>query len=574
MADHERARIYIVDDEPANRRLLERILERDGFHDVHSFEDGAAVLAGVEADEPDLILLDLHMPALDGFAVLDALKAGRPEDDYLPILVLTADAHRDARSRALASGARDFLIKPFDALEVTLRVRNLLEARLLHRALRARNVELVEEIDARTTELRATEQQWATVTAALSRLETLESPEATAQAICDELATLPNLGVVTVLAFGAGGTTIPLGRSLSVEARFGINRPLPEAWSRRFRELTADGPWIGAWPAEGETFEGAPLRLDDLSALALLPLRTRTRSLGILGVGTSVTNGVAFLGRRVHALEGFAALISAILAQGISERQRGGELRERIAAILAERAFRPVFQPIADLSDGRTVGFEALTRFADGTRPDRRFADAAAVGLGLELETACLEAAIDAAGDLPTDAWLSLNVSPGLIIEEHRLREILARSPCPVVLEITEHVPIVDYTAFRRSLKALGTDVRYAVDDAGAGFSSFRHILELRPDFVKLDIELVRAIERDPARQAFVAGMVYFAMKTGSTLIAEGIESDPERATLRDLLVALGQGFLLGRPGTVLAQGGPPTDPSGPPSDSEPDPVS
>jgi EAL domain-containing protein (putative c-di-GMP-specific phosphodiesterase class I) len=142
-----------------------------------------------------------------------------------------------------------------------------------------------------------------------------------------------------------------------------------------------------------------------------------------------------------------------------------------------------------------------------------------------------------------------------MITEQHRLRSILAAASCPIVLEITEHVPIGDYTAFRRALTALGRDVRFAVDDAGAGFSSFRHILELRPDFVKLDIELVRAIERDPARQAFVAGMVYFATKTGCTLIAEGIESSPERVTLRDLFVGLGQGFLLGRPDTAYPNG-------------------
>jgi EAL domain-containing protein (putative c-di-GMP-specific phosphodiesterase class I) len=109
-------------------------------------------------------------------------------------------------------------------------------------------------------------------------------------------------------------------------------------------------------------------------------------------------------------------------------------------------------------------------------------------------------------------------------------------------------VPVEDYAALRDAIAALGPSVRYAIDDAGAGFASFRHILELRPDFVKLDIGLVRNIERDPARQALLAGMRYFAVKTGCTLIAEGIETEAERRQLDQLAIDLGQGYLLGRP--------------------------
>src|SRR5207237_606118 len=115
-------------------------------------------------------------------------------------------------------------------------------------------------------------------------------------------------------------------------------------------------------------------------------------------------------------------------------------------------------------------------------------------------------------------------------------------------VEITEHVAIEDYRSFRSAVERLGRGVRIAVDDAGAGFASFRHILELRPDFVKLDIGLVHEIDRDPVRQALVAGIVYFARSSGCQLIAEGIETEGERALLRTLGVPLGQGYLLGRP--------------------------
>ena len=121
----------------------------------------------------------------------------------------------------------------------------------------------------------------------------------------------------------------------------------------------------------------------------------------------------------------------------------------------------------------------------------------------------------------------------------------------PVVLEITEHVAIDDYDALRGVLKDLGPSIRLAVDDAGAGYASFRHILELAPDYVKIDIGLVRNVNIEPARQALIAGMGYLAVKRGLHLIAEGIETREELDALRALDVPYGQGFLLGVPREV-----------------------
>jgi len=117
-----------------------------------------------------------------------------------------------------------------------------------------------------------------------------------------------------------------------------------------------------------------------------------------------------------------------------------------------------------------------------------------------------------------------------------------------VVLEITEHVDVQDYEILRASLASLGSDVRFAVDDAGAGFASLRHILELAPSHVKLDRGLVARIDTDPARQALVAGLVHFATEIAVMLIAEGVETEDERQTLLRLGVHVGQGYLLGRP--------------------------
>ena len=200
-----------------------------------------------------------------------------------------------------------------------------------------------------------------------------------------------------------------------------------------------------------------------------------------------------------------------------------------------------------ELHTGAVVGYEALSRFVDGTGPDVVFASAARVGLEVELEIATLGAALRSAGGLPADAFLSINVSPALI-GSGRLATILAGQTRSIVLEITEHVVIDDYAGLRRALDELGPSVRLAVDDAGAGYASLRHVLELRPDFVKLDIGLVRGIDSDPARQALIAGMSYFAVKRKVLLVAEGIETAAERDTIRSLAVTFGQGYVLGRP--------------------------
>lgn len=130
------SRILIVDDQPGNLRLLEDLLSREGFGNVLSTTESDQVADLYAAFDPDLILLDLLMPGIDGFAVLEQLGRLRAPDDFRPVLVLTADATVEAKRRALALGARDFLTKPFDTIEAMLRIWNLLETRQLYKRLR------------------------------------------------------------------------------------------------------------------------------------------------------------------------------------------------------------------------------------------------------------------------------------------------------------------------------------------------------------------------------------------------------------------------------------------------------
>lgn len=130
-------RILIVDDHPGNVQVLEKMLAREGFDNVVATTDPRRVLDLVTAFDPDLVLLDLAMPDLDGYDVLEQLKRHTPADEFRPVMVLTADITQEARRRALALGAKDFLTKPFDLVETTLRICNLLETRLLYQRLRA-----------------------------------------------------------------------------------------------------------------------------------------------------------------------------------------------------------------------------------------------------------------------------------------------------------------------------------------------------------------------------------------------------------------------------------------------------
>jgi len=243
----------------------------------------------------------------------------------------------------------------------------------------------------------------------------------------------------------------------------------------------------------------------------------------------------------------YGALASALVGPRLIERGTLVLRRRRLERVVEEGAFHPVFQPIVDLRTLEVAGYEALSRFRDGTRPDERFTEAAALGVSDRLELACIEAAVREAHALPAGAWLSVNASPGIIWRRSELAALLDEADRPVVLEVTETAPIDDYAAFRESLEAIGRDL--AVDDAGAGYASLRHIVELQPTFVKVDMTLVRDVDRDTSRQALIVALDHFALRADLTLIAEGIETDAERATLVDLGIELGQGYLFGRPG-------------------------
>jgi PAS domain S-box-containing protein len=384
---------------------------------------------------------------------------------------------------------------------------------------------------------------------ALARLQAGSVTGQTAGDICEELLALPGVDAAAIFDFPEPGRAVTLAAGGPDGLPVSAGRSLPPARGKYLFERATQGPWAESWRARPEDGPyGQAMAALGIKAIAYAPIRNGEGLLGVVAAGTRDEVYARHLIDHLPIVGEFAAAASALLSRGLESAHQSDRVRLRIERTLADVSFAPVFQPIFELASARPVGYEALTRFADGTPPHEMLTEARSVGLGADLEVACLTAALAAAGPVPSTCWLALNISPDVLIHARKLPALLGGAAREVVLEVTEHVEIGDYAAVRSAATALGPRIRLSVDDAGAGFASLRHVVELRPDFLKIDISLVRGVDRDPMRQAMIAGLAHFAARSGCEVIAEGIEKAAELRMLRELGIGLGQGFLLGRP--------------------------
>jgi EAL domain-containing protein (putative c-di-GMP-specific phosphodiesterase class I) len=248
-----------------------------------------------------------------------------------------------------------------------------------------------------------------------------------------------------------------------------------------------------------------------------------------------------------------AEFVANVLHPGIVQDHA---TRKRIRRVLDEDDFTIAVQPIVRLDSGALVGAEALARFPSppAQGPDRWFADAYAAGLGAQLELAAARKAIALLDELPPQAYLSVNIGPEVLATPEFTDLVTGADAERLVIELTEHFAVEDYERLRAALCRLRrAGARLAIDDTGAGFASLAHILKLSPEIIKLDRDLARGIDADPVRRALAAALVDFARQTGAQVVAEGLETDAELATVRELGIDLGQGYLLGRPGPTSA---------------------
>ncbi|MGZ4707298.1 MAG: EAL domain-containing response regulator [Acidimicrobiales bacterium] len=381
------ARVLVIDDEPANVRLLVTLLGKAGFTDVRSTTDSRTAFDLITAFEPDLLLLDLHMPHVDGFEVLERLHALQRGRVPVPVLVLTADITTEARSRALSLGAKDFISKPFRLNELVMRIGNLVDARLIE-------LELSREVSRMRSTLAAA--------------------------------------------------------------------PSEESHQRQLRESS----------------------------------------------------------RRIE------------------DTLRHGDL------FVAE-------QPIVDLTTASLIGFEALARFPNPPiqPPDVWFRQAHEVGLGVRLELAALDRALSDLRRLGGPLFVSINLSEATLRSPALLDALAGVDERRVVLELTESETVDDYDGLATVVAAVKErGVRIAADDTGSGFASFRHLLAVQPDFIKLDRSTIADIQHDPARRALAVALVSFARDIGATVIAEGIETAAELEAVSGAGITVAQGYYIGRP--------------------------
>jgi len=255
--------------------------------------------------------------------------------------------------------------------------------------------------------------------------------------------------------------------------------------------------------------------------------------------------------RDMQMMRAFAELLAYQIDGDLDALRVHEEKVERINAVLEMGQPSIAYQPIYRLSDDRIIGVECLSRFDlnPPRPPDVWFQEAREIGLGVRLELNAMLTAMDGLRHLLGGFYVSLNVSPQTIISGQVAGYLDALPLDRVVLELTEHAHVEDYAALREQLTPLRRQgVRVAVDDAGAGYASMRHVLAISPDIIKLDMTLTRSIDSDSPRRALAAALIAFARQTHTEIVAEGVETAEELAALKALGVEHAQGYYLSRP--------------------------
>lgn len=311
-----------------------------------------------------------------------------------------------------------------------------------------------------------------------------------------------------------------------------LPRVVPD--TSRFAQLrdlpaTTDGP-IGS-------YVGVPLRLPD------------GRLYGTLCC-VSTTPDATLDQRDARFLDLLAAMAAGRVEAIETTRRQHADVRR----VLDTGAIDLALQPIVSLSSGRWTGVEGLSRFPGSDRQvDEMFALGRAAGVGPELELLALRRTLRVLDELPPEVYLSVNMSPDGIVDPRFAR--LMAAECTdlhrLVLEVTEHAPVEQYTGLLSVVAPMrAAGMRLAVDDVGAGYASFRHVLQLHPDIIKIDKSLVHGIAHDGALRSIAGNVVLLGLDLRASVVAEGVQTEEDLAMLETIGVDLVQGYLFAHPST------------------------
>jgi EAL domain-containing protein (putative c-di-GMP-specific phosphodiesterase class I) len=281
-----------------------------------------------------------------------------------------------------------------------------------------------------------------------------------------------------------------------------------------------------------------------------------TKRLGPLevGVGTALRNPTIREEAQVRASLKDAREHLRLRARLASRRRRA-----QLFELVIEGQIYSVYEPIVEVESRTVFGYEALARGPEGSElhsPAKLFARATEEDLLFQLDCLCRQRGLDGARDLPGDAKLFLNVRPTTIHDPNFRAEALERtlercqlSPSDVVFEISEQESIGNFEIFREVRDYYGNlGFQIALDDTGAGYASLEAVMELAPEFIKVDRAFVAGIDEDPNRQELLRSLQSLAQRIGARIIGEGLDTLEELETLHELGISYGQGWLFGKP--------------------------
>ena len=571
--DIQAARLLIVDDQESNVVLLQTILEAAGYRNIDATTDPREVFDLYRRNHYDLILLDLSMPHMSGFEVMEALKPIET-GGYLPVLVITAEPEH--KLRALQAGAKDFITKPFDQIEVLTRIHNMVEIRLLHKRLRSQNDRLELQVEEQTSDLRAAEAQvgyllnFDQVTGLPNRILLRDRYRRAQEQLSgrgDQV-----LGLLLV----------DLSRLLSVREGLGvkIEQSLLIVIAHRLQEWAGHDDTVARY---GDVSFAVVAVRHDPAELAVAAGEILTALDGPFNIDGEALHVEASVGIATCPNDGddFDALIQAadVSAKRALEAQSGRyqfytpELnRSASERIKLENALRRAlecdelvlhYQPQVDLHSGRIIGMEALVRWQHPelglVSPARFIPVAEESGLILPLgnwilETACRQAVAWQNADLPP-LRMAVNISAIQFQRENlvqRVSSVLSSTglaPQLLELEMTESLLMLDQDGVLQSIRELKQmGVRIAIDDFGTGYSSLAYLKRFSVDVLKIDQSFTRGIVENEDDLAIVNAIIQMAHSLGLNTIAEGVETEASSELLERYGCNEGQGYLFARP--------------------------
>jgi EAL domain-containing protein (putative c-di-GMP-specific phosphodiesterase class I)/DNA-binding response OmpR family regulator len=529
-------RILVVDDQEDFTTSVRGVLEAQGYEVICS-TSGERGLELAYTERPNLVLLDVMMPGMDGYQVCRELQFGYTKD--IPVIFLTAKTALAHMMEANRSGASAFITKPFRVEHLIGTVRNVLRDASVY----------YDEI---------------------TGLPTLAHAQMELQRM---LLNHNQLGILYVTLDGINTLEHTQGFEVADEVFRVVGRRLSQARgellrSEDFVSISSLGNafLIVLSPAR----ERAGVSEDDLRAI-----KQRIESNLLTDIEAEIEDKLL---TTIGVYVGFARLSQSpkvrfkrALLQAIDEAVSGirsersaaqGRLIEEFDRVITGEQITCVYQPIVNLQDFTVLGYELLARGplqSELHRPDALFEVARDQNRVHELDRVCRMMAARGSATLPDDCLRFINTEPAnLFFHAHSdlfIAEFVSATPealrAKTVMEITEKSVIEDFEHVREVMQKLRDHgFRIAVDDAGAGYSGLQSMVEIEPDFIKLDISLIRNLDTSLVKQKLIKTLRDFCLDAGIVLVAEGIETERQLESLRDLGVPFGQGFLFARPGS------------------------